>query len=302
MALVDESDREFFRNNGYVKIENAVPAEDCEAVIEDIHDHTGWDRDDPETWYDPPRGMDEPFSSSGMVEMYHRQSMWDVRQHPRVYQAFAELLEEETLWVSIDRVNMTPPRREDHPELSMGFVHWDADLSGVPTPIPQPYGVQGVVYLDDTSAEQGGFCCVPELYREIDDEWLENRRANREDPNALPAEELEDYEVEFIPGEQGDLVIWDRMTPHGNGENDAEDPRYAQYVLMERADFADVEQREGRIESWRESKAPAGDAFGGDPRRLEAETGPAELTPLGRKLLGLDPWQGWRTRESVERW
>lgn len=293
MSLLDDADHEFFRENGYLKVENAVPEELCEAVIDDIYSFTGRDPDDPDTWYRPPKGLDEQFSASGMLEMYHRQSMWDTRQHPRLYQAFAELLEEPQLWTSMDRVNMTPPRREEHPELNSGFVHWDADLTAVPTPIPRPHGVQGVLYLDDTSEEQGGFCCVPELYREIDEKWLEERRESRDDPNALPGEELEEYEIEAIPGEQGDLVIWDRLTPHGNGENLADAPRFAQYILMYPEAFADAERRERRVEKWHNSEPPESDAFPGDPRELEAETGPAELTPLGRKLLGADPWGHW---------
>lgn len=293
MTLIDTSDKQFFRENGYLKIKNAVPTDLCEAVVDDIYAFTGRDPDDPDAWYRPPKGMDEQFSAAGMIEMYHRQSMWDVRQHPRTYQAFAELLEEERLWVSIDRVNMTPPRREENPELNRGFVHWDVDLGSVPTPIPQPHGVQGVVYLDDTSAEQGGFCCVPELYREIDEEWLSDRRKTREDPNELTGADLESYEVEPIPGEQGDLVIWDRMTPHGNGENLASDPRFAQYVLMFPEAFADADRRDGRIQSWRASEAPPGDPFPGDPRELERDTGPAELTSLGQKLLGVDAWPNW---------
>lgn len=291
-SLLDRSDREFFAENGYLKIEGAVPAERCQAVVDDIHAFTGRDPDDPDSWYEPPKGLDEQFSSAGMVEMYHRQSMWAVRQHPRVYQAFAELLGEERLWVSIDRVNMTPPAREAHPELDRGFVHWDVDLTAVPTPVPRPHGVQGVVYLTDTSADQGGFCCVPELYRDIDEEWLADRR-EQEEPNDLSEAELADYDVEAIPGEQGDIVIWDRLCPHGNGRNHADRPRFAQYVLMTPESFADSEKRAARTESWRESTAPPGAAFPGDPRELEAETPPAELTPLGRKLLGLDPWPGW---------
>ncbi len=293
MSLLSDQDHDFFRENGYVKVENVVPEPLCEAVISDIFDHTGRERDDPATWYDPPKGLDEQFSSAGMLEMYHRQSMWDVRQHPRLYQAFAELLEIERLWVSIDRVNMTPPSHEEHPDLDHGFVHWDVNLADVPRPVPQPHGVQGVVYLDDTSIEQGGFCCVPELFRDMDEAWLDDRIAARENPTKLPDSDLAEYEVEPIPGEQGDLVIWDRLCPHGNGRNLADEPRFAQYVLMYPQAFGDVERREQRIECWQQSEAPAGEPFPGDPRELEQETPPAALTPLGRKLLGLDPWDHW---------
>jgi hypothetical protein len=47
--------------------------------------------------------------------------------------------------------------------------------------------------------------------------------------------------------------------------------------------------RRARIKSWSASTAPDGDAFPGDPRRIEEQRGqPASLSPLGRRLLGLD--------------
>jgi hypothetical protein len=55
------------------------------------------------------------------------------------------------------------------------------------------------------------------------------------------------------------------------------------------------EQREAvrrrRILSWSTGAPPDGDAFPGDPRRIEERRGePASLGPLGRRLLGLDEW------------
>ena len=50
-------------------------------------------------------------------------------------------------------------------------------------------------------------------------------------------------------------------------------------------------QRARRIDSWRTNAPPPGDAFPGDPRGIEeARDEPAELTPLGRRLLGVDAW------------
>jgi hypothetical protein len=46
---------------------------------------------------------------------------------------------------------------------------------------------------------------------------------------------------------------------------------------------------------WRDRLPPEGSAFPGDPRGWEREHGQtAELTPLGRKPLGLDRWEGER--------
>ena len=49
------------------------------------------------------------------------------------------------------------------------------------------------------------------------------------------------------------------------------------------------ERREERIRMWRERRGPTARWAPGDPRHWEAEhCAPAELTPLGRRLLGVD--------------
>jgi hypothetical protein len=49
--------------------------------------------------------------------------------------------------------------------------------------------------------------------------------------------------------------------------------------------------RRNRIMSWSACAPPDGDAFPGDPRRIEEQRGePASLSLLGRRLLGLDEW------------
>ena len=48
--------------------------------------------------------------------MYQHQALWDNRQYPKVHQAFAEILRDEKLWVSLDRANMKPPARASRVE------------------------------------------------------------------------------------------------------------------------------------------------------------------------------------------
>jgi hypothetical protein len=90
----------------------------------------------------------------------------------------------------------------------------------------------------------------------------------------------------------GDLLIFNSLLTHGIRPNTSEDKaRVAQYISMTPADGSNEEIRQRRIESWRERRAPEGFAFPGDPREWErTKYKTAELTPLGRKLLGLDPW------------
>jgi len=286
MAFITEKDRAFFRENGYLLVKGVVPKENCDRVIDAIWDCLDTDRSNPDNWYKPPKGV---LSGGGMVEMYHHQTMWDNRQHPNVHQAFAELLGEEKLWVSLDRVNMKPPVREAHRELDYSFIHWDTDTSKLPEfPLPHPYGLQGVLYLADTATNQGGFQCVPGIYRNLE-AYLKAQPADRNP--TVP--DLTGYEVEAIPGEAGDLLIWDVLLPHGNGRNFAETPRYAQYITMFKVNPSRLENVQARIDCWENRKGPSGPAFPGDPRNWEQNTfeGPPELTPLGRKLLGLDSWE-----------
>jgi hypothetical protein len=272
--VLSATDRTFWNENGYVVIHNAVPQANLDAVIEDIWEFLGVDRHDPEAWYRA------PISKAGMLEMYQTQSLWDNRQNPRVHQAFADIWGTEKLWVSFDRANMNPPARPDWDY--QGMVHWDIDT----TKDPVPFQVQGVLYLEDTSADQGGFQCVAGFHNRFE-EWVKTQPADR-DPRH-PA--LDGLEVKTIPGKAGDLLIWHSLLPHGNSRNRSHKPRLAQYITMSPAREDDEETRQHRIETWRERQAPRGKAFPGDPRGFEQSRPPAELTSLGKKLLGLERWE-----------
>jgi hypothetical protein len=278
MSLLSPDDHAFFAENGYVIVPNVVPQENLDAVMEAVWEFLGMDRSDPEDWYR------EPLRTNGMVEMYQHQALWDNRQHPRVYQAFMEILGTPKLWVSTDRVNMKPPLHPAHPEYDhKGFIHWDVDT----TQRPQRLGVQGVLYLADTDVDQGTFQCVPELFRQFET-WVETQPPDR-DPRTP---DLTGFEVEPIPGKAGDLLIWNRMLAHGNGRNVSAKSRLAQYITMSPAREDNEEARQDRITRWRDRLPPPGKAFPGDPREWEQRCGKiAELTPLGRKLLGLDRWE-----------
>ena len=90
----------------------------------------------------------------------------------------------------------------------------------------------------------------------------------------------------------GDLLIFNSMLPHGIRANmSGNKVRLAQYISMMPAQEDNEELRQWRISSWKEKKAPEGFAFPGDPRGWEkTKYATAELSPLGRKLLGLDNW------------
>lgn len=281
MPILSAQDHAFFAENGYLVVPNAVPQENLDAVIAAIWDFLGLDPNDPEDWYH------EPLTPGGMIEMYQHQALWDNRQYPRVHQIFSELLGTEKLWVSEDRVSMKPPAHPTHPQYDhKGFIHWDANTSK----LPLPFRLQGVLCLTDTTAEMGGFQCVPAFHR-ILDEWAQTQPLDRNphapDLNALP----EGMQVTPVPAPAGALIIWMTALLHGNGHNISNRPRLAQYINMYPV-IDDETLRQARIQRWRERQPPAAPWVVGDPRSVEASRyQSAALTPLGRKLLGLDRWE-----------
>lgn len=284
MPMLTDADHQFLADYGYVHVKGVVPKENCDAVIEMLYDFLGFDRTNPDDWYRP------PLSRGGMTEIYQHQALWNNRQHPRVHQLFTEILGTEKLWVTIDRANFNPPVHPDHPEYDHpGMIHWDIDPRETHT---APFRVQGVLYLDHTPVERGGFRCVPGHHKLIE-RWA----ATGERIPGAPTEgrhspgDPSEVEPVQIVGDAGDMVIWSTRLLHGNGRNTSDRPRFAQYISM--LPVPDNEAlRAERVADWRERRSPRASWAPGDPRHWEELHGTtAELTPLGRKLLGVDLWE-----------
>ena len=278
MPVLTAEDRQFWEENGYVVVHNAVPPENLKAAERAVWDFLEMQPDDPASWYpDPPR-------STIMTEMYQHQALWNNRQYPRVHQAFVELWGTEKLWVSIDRASMNPPELPDWKYPSK--LHWDTKLEP-----PIEFWVQGVLYLTDTASNQGAFTCVPGFHQRLE-AWLKDLPAA-----ANPREQdLESLGAKPIPGAAGDLIIWHSALPHGSSPNTATHPRLAQYITMFPSQGYDDEARNGRVKAWRDRLAGLVIEVTGVTKwklrnEKEHERGQtAKLSPLGRKLLGLDRW------------
>jgi ectoine hydroxylase-related dioxygenase (phytanoyl-CoA dioxygenase family) len=123
--------------------------------------------------------------------------------------------------VNVDQAGFNPPERPDW-SFPGPHLHWDVSLAQ-----PIPFGVQGILYLTDTAADQGAFTCVPGFHRIIED-WL----------NALPAgtdpraQDLRSLGPIPIAGRAGDLVIWHHALPHGASPNRSARPRVVQYLKL----------------------------------------------------------------------
>ena len=274
----------FWIENGYVVIKNAVSREQAMKTAEFVWEFDDKDPNDPSTWYTEARAEMEmkELAGTGMVEVYNNQFLWDNRQTKRVYDSFVDIWGTDKLWTTIDRANLNFPIRPGFEY--KGFIHWDYD------PDTKPQNVQGVLALaDQTDLEMGGFQCIPWLYKNYDTWKLSQPEdRNKFQPNISG---LEDKIVK-VSLEAGDLLIFNSTLPHGIRPNNSKDKvRIAQYISMMPAQEDDTDLVNWRINSWKNRIAPEGYAFPGDPRNWEQEKyGTAILTKLGEKILGLEKW------------
>ena len=144
--------------------------------------------------------------------------------------------------------------------------------------------------LADTAENMGGFSCVPGFHRGLD-EWIARQPADRHprvpDLSTLPPS----MKVTPIEAKAGSMIVWNNLLLHGNGRNVGDRPRFSQYISMFPADRLTEETRQHRIQCWQNREPPGGTVFPGDPREIEQKRfRTAELTDLGRKLLGIDLW------------
>jgi hypothetical protein len=219
--VLDEADLACWNENGYVVLREAVPAEDCRAAERAIWEFMQMAPENPEGWYAGPQGH------SIMVQLVHHPAFDRNRASRRIRAAFAQLWGTDDLQVTVDRGGFNPPERPGWP-FPGPHLHWDTSIAP-----PMPFNIQGILYLTDTPANQGAFCCVPGFHRGFD-AWLDSL------PSGVDPREL-DLSAQAIPiaGKAGDFVLWHAALPHGASPNRGVQPRIVQYISMYPPGLAD---------------------------------------------------------------
>ncbi|MER5784517.1 phytanoyl-CoA dioxygenase family protein [Streptomyces mobaraensis] len=302
LRVLSEEDFAFWQTYGYVVVREAIPAAAARRLLDFAWDFQGMDPDRPDTWYQDREwrsDLDRELHVYGFVEAYHHQLIWDSRQTRRVYDAFVDVWDCEELWVTLDRLNLNPPNVRNRSRSLIerrerGFdieLHWDVDTSqGI-----LPQRVQGIIALDDTRPDVGGFQCCPELFRRFD-RWKALQPDDR-DP-IRPRIDRDDMPVVRPELRAGDLLIWNGLLAHGVAPNTSENGvRAVQYLSMMPALENHRALRASRIASWRDLATPDWNAtlLGDAVRHESLRYGRAELNDLGAKLLGLRTWHGGPT-------
>jgi hypothetical protein len=259
------------RKSGWARVNGAIPISLCNRLVDVMESELGVPVNDPSRWDDYSGDMRD------LVPIWGHQAQWDIRQHPNLHHIWAELWGTEKLCVSLDSCRFTPPWKPGYAE--PGAIHWDHNPWDATKQM-----FQGVLALTDTAVGQGGFCCVPSLYRNfeawprnpvIDPDWGEDWLADTTGRKII-----------HVPANAGDLIVWDSRLAHSNSKNRSSRPRIAFYVLM---NHADDRLRQAAVESWRTGRCVPWWRSRPGYDRIEPWP-PAVLTELGRKLLGLDSW------------
>jgi Phytanoyl-CoA dioxygenase (PhyH) len=222
-------DREHFDAHGYVVVRQIVPVSLCTRLVSVIEERFDIRRDDPSTWYGSDPGLLD------IVPLWGHQAQWDIRQLPALHEVWACLWRTEALLVSLDRCRFMPPWRPGCPEALP--IHWDHDPHDSTRRM-----IQGVIALTDTDVGQGGFRCVPGLYRDTAS-WPVDAAT---DYGWEPA--LGNHSIIEVPAATGDLIVWDSRLPHANSRNVSSKPRIAFYVML---DPTSAEERKIRVDCWR---------------------------------------------------
>jgi hypothetical protein len=214
--VLDAAALAFFAEHGYVVVPGAVPPAQSADAAAAVWAFVGADPLRPESWYGGPQGH------SIWVPLLRHPALAANRRAARVYAAFAQLWGRADLWPNVDQVGFNPPERPGW-SFPGPHLHWDVSLS---TPIP--FGLQGVLYLEDVAPDQGAFTCVPGFHRRIET-WLAELP-----PNADPRlqERVDALGGVPIAAPAGSLVIWHHALPHGSSPNRAQRPRVVQYVQL----------------------------------------------------------------------
>ena len=271
---IKNEDRQRFHSEGYMVIRNVLPQSTINNAVREIAAFVRADLDDSTTWY-----HNSP-ENDGIVPMHHAQSLWHIRQSPNLYEVFREFWGTHRLMVDINRCLFRPPRHAKWPAISLGDIHWDTDPRAA-----GPGSLQGVVLLTDVDRDGGGYQCLPDIYQNLE-AWLDRNARQSGFDFINPG--LKNRRTTQIAGKAGDVILWSTKLPHGSAANLSHRPRIAAFVSMQPS--GDPAGRSSALkECWLTKQAP--DGWRGLPGQLETEPGPpAVLSELGRKLIGVLPW------------
>jgi hypothetical protein len=205
----------FWDEHGYVVVHDAVEPDSRDAAAAAIYEFLDADPANPDTWYG------NKYGKSIWVPLLRDPAFLANRKSPRLVKAFAQLWGREDLWSTVDQGGLNPPERDGW-RFPGPNIHWDMTLAP-----PHCFGLQGILYLTDTPANQGAFSCIPGFHRTLE-HWLKGLPAGLDPRRVI----VQHPGFSPIAGKAGDLIIWHQCLPHGSSPNHGAKPRVVQYITL----------------------------------------------------------------------
>ncbi len=212
--VLTEEDWEFWNKNGYIIVKNAIPTEQCVAAKTAIWEYLGADPTQKDSWY-----QDHEGKNGMMLRFFQHTALDKNRNATKIRKAFEELYNGADIYLLIDKVSFNPPETQSY-KFKGSALHWDVSLQ-----LPIPFVLQGLLYLNDVTTDDGAFHCVPGFHKEIDN-WILSLPENI-NLREIAAQELSPIPV---PAQAGDLIIWHQALPHCATANKGISPRMVQYI------------------------------------------------------------------------
>jgi hypothetical protein len=212
--VLSREDHDFWNDNGYLLVKNAVTKVACENARSAIWEFLGADPESKDSWYLPHEGK-----KGLMLNLFQHPALDSIRRSPRIRRAYEELYGHEDIYLLVDKVSFNPPETSKYRFMGSP-LHWDVSLQQ-----PIPFVLQGLLYLNDVDETDGAFHCVPGFHRNGGG-WLASL------PGNVNAREVAQKELTPapVPGKAGDLVIWHQALPHCATANKGIVPRMVQYI------------------------------------------------------------------------
>lgn len=219
--VLTAEDLQFWEENGYVIVKNAISDPDCEATQQAIWEFLSMHPEQEASWYkshDEQRGLMLTFSDHPTLNKN--------RQSPRIKKAYEQLYKTDRIYKTIDKVSFNPPETAHYTFLGSP-LHWDVSLK-----LPIPFGLQGLLYLTDCGPEDGAFHCVPGFHNRIEN-WIYAQQPG----SNLRETALKTLQPVPITGKTGDFIIWHQALPHCASPNHGKAPRMVQYLTYFPEDY-----------------------------------------------------------------
>jgi ectoine hydroxylase-related dioxygenase (phytanoyl-CoA dioxygenase family) len=268
-APLTDAEVEAFWRDGYLLVRGVLTRDEAERYRQLILGLVPRDLSIPASWSSA-HGRIKPFSTPGN-HTFDGPDFIPLFQNEKLYAVMAQLLQSPRLRVGDGSIGITlrnDAQRES--ELSQ-TLHLDAS---VPTSVDnflfslEEVQLGGCYYFTDVLPGGGGIHVVPGGPRIVQEEAEQDPNGRHLHNEWKQIKHLQSIEV---TGEAGDFALLHHLMPHGASHNRRPTARVAQFFRYVRDDQPHGAGQRPVAGRYNESQINV-------------------MTPLGRKLLGVDPW------------